>query len=119
LGILSWGGNIRVGNSAPNNIDMHGVVMARNGIFTVDNYNSQAVGPRGTATLLGGSITQFYGAFGLFNGSTGQQISGYGRNFIYDSRTLMGKSPPYFPSLRTFIAFTNDLTDKIVWQEGT
>jgi len=116
LGILSWGGYVRIGSSAPNNVNIHGTVMARNGIFTVDNYTSPP--PRGAATLLGGVITQFYGAFGTFNSQTGQQISGYGRNFVYDGRMAEGASPPYFPSMRTFIAFTNDITDKITWQEG-
>ncbi len=118
LGLVSWGGDVRIGNSAPNDINIHSIIMARNGIFTVDDYDDTGVGSRGTATLLGGSITQFYGAFGLFNSSTGQQIAGYGRNFNYDGRTLLGKSPPYFPSMKAFIAFTNDLTDKLVWQEG-
>ncbi|MCR4336178.1 MAG: hypothetical protein NUV91_00005, partial [Candidatus Omnitrophica bacterium] len=118
LGLVAWGGNVRIGTSAPDNVDVHAVTMARNGYFQVDNYNSAAVGPRGTATLLGGAITQFYGAFGLFNGQTGAQVSGYGRNFVYDSRTLLGKSPPYFPSMRAFIAFTNDIMDKKVFQQG-
>ncbi len=118
LGLVSWGGNVRVGSSAPNNIDMHGIVMARSGIFTVDSYNNTGVGPRGTATMLGGAITDYYGAFGLYSGSTGQLIAGYGRNFVYDGRTQVGKSPPYFPSLQTFVAFTNDITDKMAWQEG-
>ncbi len=118
LGLVSWGGNVRVGTTAPDDLEMHGIFMARNGIFTVDSYDDQTVGPRGTATLLGGVITQFYGAFGLFSGSTGAQLSGYGRNFVYDSRTLLGKSPPYFPSMNTFIAFTNDITDKVAFQEG-
>lgn len=118
LGVVAWGGNIRVGSAAPNDIDMHGIMMARNGIFTVDSYNDQGVGSRGTATLLGGAITQFYGAFGLYSGSTGSLVAGYGRNFVYDSRTLVGKAPPYFPSMKTFIAFTDDITDKITFQEG-
>lgn len=118
LGILSWGGNVNVATSAPNNVEIHGIVMARNGIFQVNNYDSTGVGPRGVATLLGGVITQFYGAFGLYNTATGAQVAGYGRNFVYDSRTLMGKAPPYFPSMKTFIAFTNDLTDKVTYQEG-
>jgi hypothetical protein len=29
---------------------------------------------------------------------------------------MQGKAPPYYPSLSTFIAFTNDITDKLVWQ---
>lgn len=118
LGVLAWGGDIRIGTTAPDDIDVHGIMMARNGVFTVDDYDDQGVGSRGTTTLLGGAITQFYGAFGLFNGATGQQISGYGRNFVYDSRTLLGQSPPYFPTMKAFIAFTNDITDKIVFQEG-
>jgi hypothetical protein len=118
LGLVSWGGDVRVGTAAPNNVQIHGTIMAENGIFAVDNYDDSGVGPRGTATLLGGAITDDYGAFGQFNGSTGAQTSGYGRNFIYDGRMQAGKAPPYFPSLDTFIAFTNDITDKLVWQEG-
>jgi len=118
LGIVSWNGNVRIGTSAPNNVDVHGTVLASNGVFQVDDYTNTSVGPRGTATLLGGVISDDYGAFGQFNGSTGLAISGYGRNFVYDQRMEQGLAPPYFPSLNTFIAFTNDITDKIVWQEG-
>lgn len=116
LGIVAWGGNVLVGNAAPDNVNIHGIVMARNGVFQVDDYDSRD--PSGIATLLGGVITQFYGAFGTFNGTTGEQVSGYGRNFVYDERTQLGKAPPYFPSMKTFIAFTNDITDKIVYREG-
>jgi hypothetical protein len=116
LGLVSWTGDVRVGTSAPNNIDIHGSVLAQNGVFEVTNYNDAGVGPRGTATLLGGSITDNYGPFFQFNGATGQLISGYSRNFVYDDRMQVGNAPPYFPSLNTFIAFTNDLTDKLIWQ---
>lgn len=118
LGLVSWAGNVRIATSAPNNVDVHGTVLAQSGIFTVDNYDNSGVGPRGTATLLGGVISNYYGAFGLFNGSTGQALSGYGRNFVYDTRMQGGKTPPYFPTLNAFIGFTNDIADKIVWQVG-
>ena len=118
LGLVTWEGDVRIGNAAPDNIQVHGTVLAQNGIFQVDDYDDSGVGPRGTATLLGGVVTDNYGAFGLFNGSTGQQVAGYGRNFIYDQRMLVGVAPPYFPTLNTFIAFTNDITDRMVWQEG-
>jgi hypothetical protein len=116
LGIVSWGGNVRVGNSAPDNVNIHGTIMARNGILTVDDYDSGTA--RGKATLLGGAISDFYGAFGQFNSTTGEMVHGYARNFVYDSRMGTGKSPPYFPSMRTFVAFTNDITDRLNWQEG-
>ena len=34
----------------------------------------------------------------------------YGRNFVYDDRLEVGAAPPYFPTLNTFVAFTNDIT---------
>lgn len=116
LGIVSWGGNVRVGGSAPNDVNIHASILARNGYFQVDNYDSG--GQRGTATVLGGVISNYYGAFGTFNSSTGAAVSGYGRNFVYDTRMEDHESPPYFPTLNTFIAFTNDIADKIAWQEG-
>ena len=116
LGIVSWSGNVRVGSSAPNNVNIHASILAKNGYFQVDNYNSGS--PRGTATVLGGVISNYYGAFGTFNSSTGAAVSGYGRNFVYDTRMEDHEAPPYFPTLNTFIAFTNDIADKIAWQEG-
>lgn len=117
LGILSWGGNIRIGTAAPNDINIHGVVMAPHGIFTVDNYNWGS--PRGTATLLGGAITDFYGPFGTFSGTT--QISGYGRNFVYDARMLEGMVPPYFPYMANYTSNTSPsdafLYKKLTWQD--
>lgn len=118
MGIVSWAGNVRISTSAPDNINVHGTVLAQNGVFQVDNYADQWVGSRGIATLLGGVITDDYGAFGQFNGTTGLPVSGYGRNFVYDERMKTGSSPPYFPTLQTFIAFTNDIVDKITQQEG-
>ncbi len=118
LGLVSWGGNVYVGNSAPDDVAIHGTILAKEGIFAVDDYDDYGVGARGTATLLGGVITDNYGAFGLFNGSTGQSLSGYGRNFVYDKRMREGNSPPYFPTLSIYTAFSNDITDKIVWQQS-
>jgi len=118
LGLVTWGGDVLIGNSAPDNVNVHATLLARSGILQVDDYNSYTYGPRGTATLMGGVITDNYGAFGLFSGSTGLQLTGYGRNFVYDTRMESGSAPPYFPTLNTFIAFTNDITDKMIWQEG-
>jgi Tfp pilus assembly protein PilX len=114
LGIISWNGDVRIGTSAPNNITIHGVVMAPNGVFTVDNYNSGSY--RGVATLLGGAITDSYGAFGTFSGNTNS--TGYGRNFIYDGRMLQGVSPLYFPFMPNFTAISNGIGSGLIWQEG-
>jgi hypothetical protein len=114
LGILSWGGDVRIGSAAPNNLQIHGVVMAEHGEFTVDRYNQGS--PRGTATLLGGAITDFYGPFGTFSGTT--QLSGYGRNFVYDARMLQGAAPPYFPYMLNFTSFDDGgLNYRMTWQD--
>jgi hypothetical protein len=116
LGIFSWGGDVRIGDDAPDGLNIHGVVMAKNGVFTVDEYDSGS--SRGTVTLLGGAISQHYGAFGTFSGST--QVSGYGRKFVYDSRVLSGMAPPYFPYLDDFNAYlspTGVLDSRPVWKE--
>ncbi len=113
LGIIAWGGDVRIGTSAPNNVEIHGIIMAPHGEFTVDSYDSGA--PRGTATLLGGVITDFYGAFGQFSGTT--PIHGYGRNFVYDPRVLNGKTPPYFPYLSGFTAQDDQhMDDRLIWE---
>jgi hypothetical protein len=115
LGIISWVGDVRIGTSAPNNINVHGVVMAPQGEFTVDNYDHGS--PRGVATLLGGTITDHYGAFGTFSGS-GQE-SGYARNFVYDTRMQNGLIPLYFPYISNFIADDKgSLNNPLTWQEG-
>jgi len=110
LGILTWNGNVRISTSAPNNLNIHAIVMAagRNGIFTVDNYNWGS--PRGTVTLLGGAITDFYGPFGTFSGQ--QLLTGYGRNFIYDKRMLEGFFPAYFPYSGNLISDDDGNLDK-------
>ena len=107
LGILSWGGDVSIGTTAPDNIEIHGIVMAPHGIFTVDNYKNRPA--QGTATLFGGAITDFYGPFGTFSGPT--QISGYGRNFVYDERVLSGQTPPYFPYMANFISLDDGALD--------
>lgn len=113
LGILAWGGDVHIGTTAPNDVEIHGVIMAPHGVFKVDNYNLGA--PRGTATLLGGAITDFYGPFGTFSGTT--PTHGFGRNFVYDSRVLNGKTPPYFPYLSGFTsADDNSIDNKLNWE---
>jgi len=118
LGLVSWNGSVAIGHNAPDNISIHATILAQNDVVMVEGWSDSGVGPRGTATLLGGAISDNYGAFGTFSGSTGALLSGYGRNFVYDQRMAIGNAPPYFPSLNTFIAFTNDITDKMIWQES-
>jgi len=116
LGIISWGGDVRIGAGCPNNVNIHGIVMAPadGGEFKVDNYNTGS--SKGTATLLGGAIVDYYGAFGTFD-SSGPK-TGYGRNFVYDPRMLSGMAPPYFPVTTRFVSSDDGgLSNKLIWKE--
>jgi len=107
---------VRIGVGCPNDVNIHGIVMApsNGGEFKVDNYNSGS--PRGTATLLGGAIVDYYGAFGTFD-SSGPR-TGYGRSFVYDPRMLTGMAPPYFPVTTRFVSSEDGgLNNKLVWKE--
>ncbi len=113
LGLLSWNGNVRITSSAPNDVSVHATVMTPVGEFHVDNYDQGS--PRGTATILGGVIENTYGAFGTFSGSS--QVSGYGRNFVYDTRMGRGMAPPFFPTTGAVATALAGVNDRPNWQQ--
>jgi hypothetical protein len=122
LGLYSATGDIRITSAAPNDLVIHGVLMAGSPSDTyqssvhVQNYNSGS--PRGSVHLIGGLIEEYYGAFGTFSSSTGQQQTGYGRSFVYDRRMGRGFSPPYFPTVNVFDAVAQGLAAvRPVWRE--
>jgi len=105
LGLFSSGGDIVIGQYAPDNVIIQAVLMAGTSgsayksVVTVKNYSAGQ--PRGTANLLGGIIEKYYGAFGQLNSQGGVQ-SGYGRNFTYDTRMSRGFAPPFYPGTSNF-----------------
>jgi hypothetical protein len=111
LGVLSWNGSVRIGTTAPDDINVHATVMSPTGEFTVDNYNVGSA--RGTATILGGAIQDTYGAFGTF----GSQNTGYGRNFVYDTRMANGIAPPFFPTTGSVVGVLSGINDRPNWQQ--
>jgi hypothetical protein len=114
MGIMSWNGNVGITGAAPNNINVHATVMVPNGEFRVENHDSGS--PRGTATILGGVIENTYGAFGTFSGESPQ--TGYGRNFVYDTRMGRGIAPPFFPTLGSVTSVLAGVNDRPNWQQA-
>jgi len=108
LGVYSQDGNIMLGDGTDNslqNLTVNGVLMTSRGQVTVNNYSS--ITPRGNINLLGGIIEYNYGAFGQFDSSSGNPISGYGRQFTYDQRMLNpGSAPPFFPTTGVYAVST-------------
>lgn len=107
--------NISAGGGAPSpyrneddtqDLYIHGVMMAINTSFGVENYSSgpsgalgcQGVGNngRGCLFLYGGLIQQRRGAVGLLSGE------GYIKRYTYD-RCAVSSPPPYFPTTGRFL----------------
>ncbi len=126
LGLYSSGGDITIDTSAPNDLNIHAVMMAGsagssyNSSVNVINYNVGS--PRGQVHLVGGIIEKYYGPFGTFNSLTGAVQTGYGRDFKYDRRMSRGFTPPYFPTINLFELVQGQ--DRLAgtrptWREGT
>ena len=126
LGLYSAGGDIVIGAAAPNNVTIQAVLMAGtsasgyNSSVYVQNFNTGS--PRGNVNLLGGMIEKYYGGFGTFNQSTGQQVTGYGRAFTYDTRMSRGVTPPFFPTTNQYTVLDGSQPlagVKPTWREAT
>ena len=113
LGIFSSGGDIRIGNGAPDGLVMDGFVLASDDrkSFTVDNYSQG--GYRGEVHLRGGMVTNHYGAFGTFDNYG--NMTGYGRDFRYDRR---GYVPPYYPLTSRYVP-DQPQPNVLAWREIT
>ena len=110
LGLFSSGGDIRIGKSAPDNLQVDAFVLASKYMksFTVEDYGVGRY--RGVMRLRGGMVTNYYGAFGIF---TYSGMKGYGRDFRYDRR---GKVPPYFPLTNRY-APSQPIPQVLAWRE--
>lgn len=92
LGLVAQN-SVYVDKNAPSNVEIDAYIVALNTSFGVENYD---VGLKGTLTLLGGITQLRRGAIGTFNSTTGEKVSGYTKNYIYDQR-LQSAVPLYFP----------------------
>ncbi len=93
--------NVIVSDNANNNtaagVTIQASILSRSGGLTAENYNTRPAG--GTLTLLGGLQQYQRGPVGTFSGST--IVSGFHKNYRYDTR-LMVSSPPLYPSTGTY-----------------
>lgn len=92
---------------APHNIEVDGIIMALNTSFFYDGWKWDL---KGTLSLLGGLIQKARGPVGTH--SSGTKITGYSKNYNYDTRMANpagGYLPPYFPTTGQY--------EKIYWKE--
>lgn len=102
LGIYTQQGDVSITKEAPNDLNIHAMLMSSQGEVKVDGYNFGS--PRGDVNLIGGLVENWYGAFGTFNSGTRQQSTGFGRNFSHDRRFEdPGFTPPFFPQSPTWV----------------
>jgi hypothetical protein len=87
-------------NAANNsNVRIEAALFSLSGGLKAEHYNTRPVS--GTIHLVGG-ITQYQrGPVGTFSGSPPVIVSGFQKNYRYDSR-LMVESPPFFPTTGSY-----------------
>ena len=126
LGLYAAGGDIQIMPTAPNNLIIDAILMAGssgsayNSSVNVQNWNTGS--PRGNVNLLGGLIEKYYGTFGTYNSTLGQQATGYGRAFTFDTRMSRGFTPPFFPTTNVFMVTGGSQSlagVRPVWREAT
>jgi len=95
--------------SCPNDLKLYAHIMAtgnltpsddNDGSFGVENYGSGS--PRGKLNLWGGIVQNKRGAVGTFSGDT--LLTGYDKNYRYDTR-FTENPPPEYPPLLDEISF--------------
>jgi Tfp pilus assembly protein PilX len=112
LGLISRD-NIWVDTGAPTSLTIDAAMITAGtsgdgsaGSFSVINYATMT--PTGTLTIYGGIVQEVRGAVGTANAGT--LVSGYAKNYSYDSRFLT-KPPPDYPVVSNKVNFSQ-------WREG-
>jgi hypothetical protein len=100
LGIVAENDVIITDNVAnKSGIAVQASVFSRSGSFMAENYDKRNAG--GTIQLLGGIIQSARGPVGTFSGNPPKLVSGFLKNYMYDSRFLYD-APPFFPTTGNF-----------------
>ncbi len=128
MGIYTSNNDIRITTAAPNDVEIHAVLMAGN---NGDGYNSSVYvqdyslpPPRGPVHLIGGLIEEYYGQFGVTDPNNQFVLAGgRSRDFKFDRRVLRGISPPYFPTTSNRYELSQGSTGlagvRPIWREAS
>ncbi|MDD5078192.1 MAG: DUF4900 domain-containing protein [Candidatus Omnitrophica bacterium] len=100
LGIISEA-DVVIDDAAPYNLEIDASVMALNTSFLLENYWTG--GAKGTLSVFGGIIQKQRGPVGTFSGTT--KVSGYSKNYDYDSR-LLSSPPPFLPTTGDYVTLS-------------
>ena len=112
LGILSSGGNVRVGTGAPNNLNIDADAHVVRALGRLHRRQLQLGRAARVLHLRGCVVTKYYGAFGTFS-SGGAQATGYGRDFSFGRSR---RDPAVLPGRRHPVGNTPK-SRTIVWKE--
>lgn len=104
LGLIAEKDIVISRNASPQGGDLtiQASLMAMDDSFYLDSWDS---GLKGTLNIYGGIIQDRRGPVGTFNSRTSQKVSGYTKNYIYDSR-LQTLPPPFYPTTGDYIGLS-------------
>jgi Tfp pilus assembly protein PilX len=101
LGVVAR--NIILDANAPTNLTLQGVMLSGGRNTTDGSFYNAAWSTKtpGMLNLTGGIIQKKRGPVGTFDPNTGNQVSGYQKNYSYDRRMAVNP-PPFFPTTGTY-----------------
>ena len=86
-------------------VNIDAAIYAENGSFTYSGWSSTNLGTSAYINLLGSIANYSRGAVGTFSTSTDKTLTGYNKNYMYDTR-LANEAPLDFPYTGTFGVLT-------------
>jgi hypothetical protein len=101
------GNSTLLANAASANVTIDAAIASNGGTFQVQNY---AYGARlGTLSVLGSIAQEFRGAVGVSYGGSGSHITGFTKNYGYDSRLLNTAPPEFLQPVATTYGVTTEI----------
>ncbi|GEM_PF-486412 len=98
LGLVAKNNVIVTDNAANNdNVEIHAAIMAINGSFYAEHYNTRPVA--GELKVVGSMVQNIRGPIGTFSWWNNQILSGFSKNYRFDTR-FSAISPPKYPYVR-------------------
>ncbi|GMA15944.1 hypothetical protein E5F05_07165 [Deinococcus metallilatus] len=118
LGLYAPTGDIVMTNNTKNEATYHAAIMASQGTFNVEDYDSRPM--QGHRHVIGSVVEKRYGLNGVAR-LDGTFVSGYGDDFSYDARLKEGILPPSSPLVVVGQFSDNSISgkklDDVAWQQ--
>lgn len=98
-----------------NNRTIHAAILSLAHTFIVQNYGVTGSGARGTLTVRGAIAQKYRGPVATANATSGAIVSGYAKNYVYDTRFKYKAPPKFLNPVTTTYGVTSWVESAAAW----